>query len=249
MGLFKNTCRPVKTDPPERDLVLSLPSPTPPRKTIHNLPKTPPPQDLLITKRNPTCIREMGQDYPITRPSPGDNPTIYPSFPTLEWRGPPEDRITPIHLFFLLFLYECRCHERLTLTLSTFLSRDFKGLVWQKLSKKVTSNRALSLLFEKWRRRGVVSTQSVVRAFRSRALMTAQKHWFLGWGTWLSWKNDAFARMVHERYEVLLRTHQTPEQTPSQSAFSAFLPCPHNCIFEDSARFTIKLFFGYWLIW
>jgi hypothetical protein len=41
--------------------------------------------------------------------------------------------------------------------------------------------------------------------------------------------------MVHEIYEVLLRTHQTPEQTPSQSAFSAFLPCPHNFIFEDSA--------------
>jgi hypothetical protein len=76
---------------------------------------------------------------------------------------------------------------------------------------------------------------SFARAFRSRALMTAQKHWYLGWGTWLSWKNDAFARMVHEIYEVLLRTHQTPEQTPSQSAFSAFLPCPHNCIFEDSA--------------
>jgi hypothetical protein len=52
----------------------------------------------------------------------------------------------------------------------------------------------------------------------------------------LSWKNDAFARMVHEIYEVLLRTHQTPEQTPSQSAFSAFLRCPHNCIFEDSAE-------------
>jgi hypothetical protein len=41
--------------------------------------------------------------------------------------------------------------------------------------------------------------------------------------------------MVHELYEVLLSTHQTPEQTPSQSAFSAFLRCPHNCIFEDSA--------------
>jgi hypothetical protein len=50
----------------------------------------------------------------------------------------------------------------------------------------------------------------------------------------LSCKNDAFARMVQGIYEVLLRTHQTPEQTPSQSAFSAFLPCPHNCIFEDS---------------
>jgi hypothetical protein len=58
---------------------------------------------------------------------------------------------------------------------------------------------------------------------------------YLGWGTWLSWKNDAFTRMVHEVYEVLLRTRQTPEQTPSQSVFSAFLRCPNNCIFEDSA--------------
>ncbi len=45
--------------------------------------------------------------------------------------------------------------------------------------------------------------------------------------------DDAFARIVHGIYEVLLRTHQTPEQTPSQSAF---LRCPHNCIFEDSAE-------------
>ena len=35
------------------------------------------------TKRNPTCARAMGQDYPLTRPSPGDIPTIYPSFPAL----------------------------------------------------------------------------------------------------------------------------------------------------------------------
>ncbi len=35
MGLFKNECRPVKTEHPEQ--------------TIHNLPKTTPPQDLLIT--------------------------------------------------------------------------------------------------------------------------------------------------------------------------------------------------------
>jgi hypothetical protein len=35
------------------------------------------------TKHNPSCARAMGQDYPITRPSPGDNPTIYPSFPVL----------------------------------------------------------------------------------------------------------------------------------------------------------------------
>ncbi len=76
---------------------------------------------------------------------------------------------------------------------------------------------------------------SFTRAFRSLTLMTAQKHWYLGWGTWLSCKNDAFARMVHGIYEVLLRTHQTPEQTPSQSAFSVFFRCPHNWSFEDSA--------------
>ncbi len=44
-------------------------------------------------------------------------------------------------------------------------------------------------------------------------------------------KGTSFTRV----YEVLWRTHQTPEQTPSQSAFSAFFRCPHNCIFEDSA--------------
>jgi hypothetical protein len=49
MGLFKNTCRPAKTDPVERDLTISLPPPDPTRKTIHNLTKTSPPQDLLIT--------------------------------------------------------------------------------------------------------------------------------------------------------------------------------------------------------
>jgi hypothetical protein len=31
----------------------------------------------------------------------------------------------------------------------TFLKRVFKGLVWQQLSKKVTSHRGLSFLFEK----------------------------------------------------------------------------------------------------
>ncbi len=41
--------------------------------------------------------------------------------------------------------------------------------------------------------------------------------------------------MVHGIYEVLLHTHQTPEQTPSESVFSVFLQCPHNCMFEDSA--------------
>jgi hypothetical protein len=33
-------------------------------------------------------------------------------------------------------------------------------------------------------------------------------------------------------------THQTPVQTPSKSFFSAFLWCPHNCIFEDSVGYN-----------
>jgi hypothetical protein len=38
---------------------------------------------IFHTKRNPTCARAIGQDYPLTRPSPGTNLTIYPSFPAL----------------------------------------------------------------------------------------------------------------------------------------------------------------------
>ena len=36
------------------------------------------------TDWNPTCAHAMGQDYSLTRPSPGTNPTIYPSFPALD---------------------------------------------------------------------------------------------------------------------------------------------------------------------
>ena len=39
------------------------------------------------TQWNPTCARTMGHDYPITRPSPGDNPSIYPSFRDLPHTG------------------------------------------------------------------------------------------------------------------------------------------------------------------
>ena len=51
----------------------------------------------------------------------------------------------------------------------------------------------------------------------------------------MSCKNDASEHMVHGICELSFHTHQTHEQTPSQSVFSAFLWCPHNCIFEDSA--------------
>jgi hypothetical protein len=56
------------------------------------------------TKRNPTCAPAMGQDYPIIRPSPGDNRPIYPSFPALASRRLPEGRIPKSHesFFFLL---------------------------------------------------------------------------------------------------------------------------------------------------
>jgi hypothetical protein len=49
MGLFKSVFRPVRTDPAQRDLTFPLAPPTPPRKTIHNLPQNPPHQDFLIT--------------------------------------------------------------------------------------------------------------------------------------------------------------------------------------------------------
>ncbi len=50
-------------------------------------------------------------------------------------------------LLFVVY-YESR-KWGLTLTLCTFLYRDFKGLIWQKLSKKVTSKGGLSLLWPK----------------------------------------------------------------------------------------------------
>ncbi len=84
--MFKNACRPEKTDPVERVLVLSLPPPSPPRKTIHNLPKTPPPQDLLIT---------MGQDYPHNGPGlpvhptqSGGQPSHLPLLPRIDVKRP-----------------------------------------------------------------------------------------------------------------------------------------------------------------
>ncbi len=42
----------------------------------------------------------MGQDYPLTRPSPGVNFPIHPPSSTLVWRGLPEGRIPSEHLFF-----------------------------------------------------------------------------------------------------------------------------------------------------
>jgi hypothetical protein len=63
------------------------------------------------TKSNPTCVREVGQDYPmvpITLPSPGVNPTIYPSFPTLSWRVLPEDRIPKLESMKVFFSLTCR---------------------------------------------------------------------------------------------------------------------------------------------
>jgi hypothetical protein len=49
MGLFDNTRRPVKTDPVERVLMLSLSPPSPQEKPSKTSPETPPHQDLLIT--------------------------------------------------------------------------------------------------------------------------------------------------------------------------------------------------------
>ena len=52
------------------------------------------------TKRNPTCVPVMGQDFPLTRPSPGANRPIYPSFPALVSRSLPEVRIPKRHESF-----------------------------------------------------------------------------------------------------------------------------------------------------
>jgi hypothetical protein len=55
------------------------------------------------TQPRPTCAHTMGQDYPLTRPSPWDNPTIYPPFLAPARRGPPEGRI-PKAMDFFTFL-------------------------------------------------------------------------------------------------------------------------------------------------
>jgi hypothetical protein len=57
-------------------------------------------QNISHTKHNPTCVRTMVKDYPFTRPSPGTNPSIYPTFPALAWRGLPEGRIPKSNWFF-----------------------------------------------------------------------------------------------------------------------------------------------------
>jgi hypothetical protein len=67
------------------------------------------------TKCNPTCAHTMGQDYPPTRPSPGANRPIYPSFPALTSRRLPEGRIPKGHeRFFLSYFYTaspCDAHD------------------------------------------------------------------------------------------------------------------------------------------
>jgi hypothetical protein len=50
-------------------------------------------------KHNLTCTLTMGQDYPITRPSPGSNFPIHPPSPTLAWRDLPEVSVPLGHLF------------------------------------------------------------------------------------------------------------------------------------------------------
>jgi hypothetical protein len=42
----------------------------------------------------------MDQDYPITRPSPGANPTIYSSFLTKREEASPKEESPLGHLFF-----------------------------------------------------------------------------------------------------------------------------------------------------
>ncbi len=55
------------------------------------------------TNATATRVRTMGQSYPLIRPGPGANPSLYPSFLGLDRRGLPEDRISKGHLFFSFF--------------------------------------------------------------------------------------------------------------------------------------------------
>ena len=60
------------------------------------------------TNATVTCDHTMGQSYPLIRPGPGVNPTIYPPFLTPARRGLPEDRIPKDHLFFSFGLRHSR---------------------------------------------------------------------------------------------------------------------------------------------
>jgi hypothetical protein len=73
-----------------------------------------PPQDPDPTKRaratfpkinaTTTCAHTMGQDYPLTDPSPGANPTIYPSSLPLALGKMPGDIFPKAMDFFSFFL-------------------------------------------------------------------------------------------------------------------------------------------------
>ena len=57
--------------------------------------------------------------------------------------------------------------------------------------------------------------------------------WYLGWGTWLSCKNDAVTHMVHGMYDLITHTSKTRSGTVPITV-SVFSRCPHKCIFEHS---------------
>ena len=74
--------------------------------------------EQVFPKTNSTheaCPRKTGQVYPLIRPGPGDNPTIYPPFLAPARRGSPEGRIPK----FLRYLKTSRCIEVLNYTLDS----------------------------------------------------------------------------------------------------------------------------------
>ncbi len=89
---------------------------------------------IPYTKLNSTRALAMGQDYPLTRPSPGSHPYIHPPSPALTWRGLPECRI-PFRTFLFLFAVVFPMLLPISfLTCSKFRSRwsipDWGGLEW-----------------------------------------------------------------------------------------------------------------------
>ncbi len=59
------------------------------------------------TKATTTRVRTMGQSYPLIRPGPGTNPTIYPPFLVPTRRCLPEGRIPKGHFFFFFLTRFC----------------------------------------------------------------------------------------------------------------------------------------------
>ena len=62
-------------------------------------------------KRNRDCVHSMDQEYPLTRPSPGTNTTIYPLVFTPVRRGPPKTESQRPCIFFLFSMWRRFCNK------------------------------------------------------------------------------------------------------------------------------------------